>query len=186
MEKEDFKIKFKHKKDQFIHPIILALDKMGFTADRATLLSVIFGLAAVYFLFKNDYLFIGLIFRHFLFDSLDGSLARYQKKPYEPKGIWFDFMADRIVIFALLIKASTFDHFYLWSLGLYFILQLIFIVFFLRKKAEYIKEVYIIDALIIGAFIIKVSWLVPVLIVITYLMNVVALLSVKNHRPITR
>lgn len=167
----NFKMNFKKNKDKLIHPLIVVLDKIGFTADRATLLSVIFGLAAVYFLFKNHTLFIGLIFGHFLFDLLDGSLARYQKKPADAKGIWFDYLADRIVVLSMLLKVSILQVYFFWALMLYLIMQLLLILFFLRKKATNIKKIIFLEGFIIGSFIINVPKLIIPVIIFSFLVN---------------
>lgn len=179
----DFKIKLKKKKDRLIEPIVMALDKMGFTADRVTLLSVVFGLAAVYFINKNHFLFISLILSHFLLDILDGSLARWQKKPYDPKGIWLDYLGDRVVILALFIKVAMGDIHFCWSLGLYLAMQLFYAFFYLRKNAKNIKNFLFLDSFMIGAFIFKLPDLVLPIIMASYFINIVIWLSKRNDRP---
>ena len=91
----------------------------GLTANIMTFLSLVTGIAAVYFLFEKYYLFLLFAFFHLLADAFDGVLAR-QTSP-TVSGKWFDFTADSIVTIFILLKISWFvsDYFLSILAGLY-------------------------------------------------------------------
>lgn len=98
--------KFRHYRSKKLGFLAQGLIKTGLTANHLTFLSLLSGLAAVYFLFDNYYLFALFALLHLVFDSLDGVVARATQITYFGK--YVDMMADSTVTFLVLLKAAWF------------------------------------------------------------------------------
>ena len=75
--------------------------KLGISANMMTTISLLIGLAAVYFLFSNHLLFIVLAVIHLVADGLDGLIAKASKETIFGK--YFDSISDRIITLAILV-----------------------------------------------------------------------------------
>ena len=96
--------KFRAYRSKKLERIGKSLVKVGITADHITSLSFISGIAAMYFLFENYYLFAFFAILHLTGDALDGVVARLHKPTRYGK--YFDLLSDSIVTFLALIKVG--------------------------------------------------------------------------------
>ena len=84
--------------------LLLSIKNYDFiTPNKITLFALIFGIFSAYFIYV-DQLFLAFLFLNFsfVFDCLDGQLARYKKMSSEI-GMWLDNIVDRIVENLILI-----------------------------------------------------------------------------------
>lgn len=126
---------------RFIEPFIKIIAKTGISPNVFTLLSFLFGIASVYFLFKNQVGFIVFSLLAILFDVIDGQLARYLKK--ESKiGFYLDHGNDRLVNFLMLLKYNVVFGAYWIVLPLYIIHYFLFFVF-KTKNVIYTRTVLV-------------------------------------------
>lgn len=130
---------------EFIEPFIRIIAKTKISPNVFTLFSFLFGIASVYFLFKNQALFIIFSLLWVLFDIIDGHLARYMNKETNA-GYWLDTGNDRLVNFLMLLKYNIVFGAYWIVLPLYVIHYLLFFVF-KTKNVIYTR------AILVGFFI---------------------------------
>ncbi|MBI2581625.1 CDP-alcohol phosphatidyltransferase family protein [Candidatus Woesearchaeota archaeon] len=81
-----------------------AVSSFGINANHITILSLLSGIAAIYFLFNNYYLFVVFALLHLLFDGVDGVVARVTKPTTQGK--YFDLLSDSGVTFLALLKVA--------------------------------------------------------------------------------
>lgn len=93
---------------------LLLIKKYSFvTPNKITFLALVFGVFSAYFIIA-DKLFLAfcLLQLSFVFDCLDGQLARYKNMSSE-LGMWFDNIVDRIVenivLIAIVFKYNMFE-----------------------------------------------------------------------------
>ena len=102
------------------------LIRLRISANILTIISLIFGVISVYFLFKDYWLFVLFIALHYTFDSLDGVVARLTKPT--KFGYYLDHIGDQLI--ALLLLAAIYfkinDYFVLIILGLAIITAVIY------------------------------------------------------------
>lgn len=133
--------KFNKIKIFFLHPIVVALDKIGVSPNMISVSSAVIAGGALFvaYMSSNPIYFIIGIWLHLIVDSLDGTLARYQSKN-SPNGAIIDAMCDHVGIISASLFAYMFMIINLVSIlifvGLY--TALILIVFYLLKhKSSY-------------------------------------------------
>ncbi len=90
-----------------------ALIHFGLTANAVTLLSLLAGLLAVFFLFDEYFLFLGAVLLHLLLDSLDGVLARVSQPHRSSLGTVLDHGGDSLLAILAIAKTG-------WFLGDYY------------------------------------------------------------------
>jgi len=116
--------KCRNYRSQKLHRIAKGIAKVGFSANHLTFLSLISGLAAIYFLFTNYYLFALLSLLHLIFDGLDGVVARVTKPTVFGK--YFDLISDSLITALALVKAAWFlQDFYAYLAAGVFLLALL-------------------------------------------------------------
>ena len=126
---------------KFVEPIIKIIAKTGISPAIVTLFSFLCGISSVYFLFKNQTLFIVFALLAILFDIIDGHLARYLHK--ESKiGYWLDQGNDRFINFLMLLKYNIIFGTYWIVLPLYVIHYFLFFVF-KTKNVIYTRAVLV-------------------------------------------
>lgn len=158
-------------RSHYFVPIGRLLLRAKFKANQITFFSLVFGLASVYFLFKDHFFFIVFILLHLACDGLDGVVARLTKPTLF--GNYFDHITDQTVTFLIFLKIYFYlDDYYLIIFLSLFVLT--YVLFFLSKfKAPVIyirsgtaialilaplfpmKIILTISYLIAGAFIIS-------------------------------
>lgn len=113
--------KFRIYRSKKLDKIGQALLKAGIKANHLTLLSLCSGIAAIFFLFDRYYLFVLFALLHFIFDGLDGVVARLTKPTIYGK--YFDLISDSAVTFFILLKTSWhLQEFYAYlAAGLFFL-----------------------------------------------------------------
>lgn len=119
-------LKIRNFRRRLIKPVAEILIKLKIGSNLLTFLSLLFGITAIYFLFVKHYLFVIFILLHFIFDSLDGTVAELTKETRF--GQYFDKLSDHFVFFLLLIKSFFHfnDYFILLVLGLFLIKETIY------------------------------------------------------------
>ena len=105
--------RFRTYRSKKLEKIARPLVKAGLAANHLTFLSLLSGIAAIYYLFSNYYLFALFALLHLLCDGLDGVVARITKPTLF--GTYFDLLSDSTVTFLILLKAG----FYLQELYAY-------------------------------------------------------------------
>jgi len=125
--------KWRQYRSEKLAPLGKFLFKIGLNAFVLTSLALFCGLAAVYFLFSNLWLFILFGLLHLLLDALDGVVARVSQETYFGK--LFDFCSDLAVSLLLLLKIGFFsnDYFPFLVLALALLTQMITLI----SKFEY-------------------------------------------------
>lgn len=122
---DNLKKKFDAVTRLFISPLI----KSNTNPNLITAISFLFGVAAVYFLFENHFLFVMCILAHLGLDRADGTLARALNRASE-SGELYDYIADTVVGILLLAKSYFYlsaHYVALLALGLYVIHHGLFI-----------------------------------------------------------
>src|SRR3989339_871681 len=89
-------------KDSVLTPASAFFDRTGISQNVLTVMSLVCGVAAACGLFVSKEVFFVLILLHFVFDNLDGSLARFRKV----ESFWFDHITDRIVVISVFISVA--------------------------------------------------------------------------------
>ena len=95
---------FRDCRSKKLDKIAKAVVEIGIKANHITFLSFLSGIAAVYFLFNNYYLFLLCALLHLTFDGLDGVVARVTKPTISGK--YFDLISDSLVTFLALAKTA--------------------------------------------------------------------------------
>jgi phosphatidylglycerophosphate synthase len=165
--------KAKEKKDYFFSPIIRILDKLKFTPTKLTLCSLIFGILSAISLQFSKNLFLILIMIAFLFDLLDGALARYQKIKSK-YGWWIDFISDRIVMTSIIISTifllKDLNYLVLILLFLYLLTNISYVLLKKEYQIIYFEIIYYIIIyidLMLGTLIALIITSANLLIIIT-------------------
>lgn len=96
--------KFRAYRSKKLERVGRSLSEAGITANHITAVSFISGIAAMYFLFENYYLFALFAALHLTGDALDGVVARLHRPTRYGK--YFDLLSDSIVTFLALIKVG--------------------------------------------------------------------------------
>ncbi len=124
------------KRTELLEPVGKFLIKLRIKAIYLTVLSLILGVTAVYFLFRNNLYFIIFGILHLLFDGLDGIVARATKTTR--LGAHLDNISDRLILVLVLVKSYFYfrDYFILIVLGIYILHHLIFILSDLKGKVS--------------------------------------------------
>lgn len=125
--------------------------KIGITANRMTIISFLFGLLSVYFLFNNQWLFLLFAVLHLLCDGLDGVIARYTQTT--EFGKYLDFISDRLVALALMLKLFYYldDYYVLIALALMLLTHGISLLSKFENRSMYSRTVIYIG-LVLGLF----------------------------------
>jgi len=97
---------FREKRSKQFAPLATFLLKIHLTANRLTLLSLLFGVCSIYFLFNNYLLFFVFGLLHLITDGLDGVVARVQG--FSSYGKYLDFLSDRTIAILCLIKLGIY------------------------------------------------------------------------------
>jgi len=124
---------FRKLRTEIFEPIGHFFVNKKISANMMTYASLIFGVMAALFLFKNFWFFFLFALLHFLSDGLDGVIARIRGPTL--RGKYFDYLTDRAVTLLLLLKVWVYlDQWYvLIAIGLFLIVQSIHIL----TKFEY-------------------------------------------------
>lgn len=94
--------KTKKAKDRLVLFLVKFLDFLNIRPFFVSLMSLFFGLFAIYPLVHGkNFLFLLMMLLKTLFDGLDGALVRYKGKKYG-QGFWLDYGFDRTVAVAIL------------------------------------------------------------------------------------
>lgn len=133
----------------FIEPFIKIIAKTGISPNVFTLFSFLFGIASVYFLFKNQVGFIVFSLLWILFDIIDGHLARYMNKETKA-GYWLDTGNDRLINFLMLLKYNIVFGAYWVVIPLYVIHYFLFFVF--KTKNVIYTRAILVGFFIFGSF----------------------------------
>ncbi len=100
-------------KNEKLHAFTGRLHKKGITANMVSALSLLLGLIAAYFVFKNSLIYAIFIVLATVLDMLDGALSKHQaqaKRSAFP-GWLIDFFCDRTIFLAILISACFYYSF---------------------------------------------------------------------------
>lgn len=100
----DFIEKFRAYRSKNLEKAGKLLVKTGLSANHITILSFLSGLAAVYFLFSNYYLFALFALLHLCFDGIDGVIARLTKATMQGK--YADLLSDSAFTFLAVLKTA--------------------------------------------------------------------------------
>lgn len=138
----------------FVAPLI----RLGVPANVLTFLSLISGLAAVWFLFEDFWLFVLFGVLHLFFDAVDGVLARAEGPTLF--GHYFDSVADNLTTALLVLKyAFAFDSvFGFAAFGVYLLSMLVHWFSGLRAPAVFVRT------LTLFLFFSQLSFLVPLVV----------------------
>lgn len=93
--------------DGLSRSLLLFLYGLGVRPLHITLISLLFGFLGAFFLFERWYALV-FLFLWFLFDVLDGMLARVSRCESD-FGAWFDFLVDRVVLVLVLYRYHEFN-----------------------------------------------------------------------------
>jgi phosphatidylglycerophosphate synthase len=89
--------------DNIVIPVNPVFKSMGATPNILTGISGVFGLLAVYFVYKSNYAIGALMFLlSYIFDCFDGNFARTYNM-VTPFGDWFDHVKDNVIIMLILV-----------------------------------------------------------------------------------
>ncbi|MDP3734137.1 MAG: CDP-alcohol phosphatidyltransferase family protein [Nanoarchaeota archaeon] len=117
----EFLVRFREWRSRYFHNVGGLLLSLGITANMMTTISVLSGLAAAYFLFSNTLLFVLFALLHLLADGVDGIIARMGKPTNF--GRYFDYSADRMISFLLLIKIGWVISHFAYVVALLFLIN---------------------------------------------------------------
>lgn len=128
--------KCKQVRDRFFHPAIIFFTKVGIKANHFTFLSLAMMVPFVFFLNRAPIFSLVSLLVSFLFDSMDGSLARYQKVSSE-QGVLLDIAVDHLVFFIVLlalIYVKTLDGFFGAAYSLNYLLMVVLVMLLRARK----------------------------------------------------
>lgn len=94
-------------RSKYLAPLVKPLHRIGITPNHLTFLSLLLGLASVWYLFQNHFYFVSFGVLHLIVDSFDGVLARATKSTLFGK--YFDAFSDNILV--VLIMANSYAEF---------------------------------------------------------------------------
>ena len=118
-----------YREKKFVKPAKFLI-KNKVTANHLTVISLVSGVLAIYFLFNNWYLLILFTILHILFDAFDGVVARLSKENISGK--YFDLGSDSLPVFLIFLKIGWFiNDFYAYVVAGLFLLSLM--IFFISK-----------------------------------------------------
>lgn len=165
-------------RDKLLKPASKKLIKLNFTPNYMTTLSLLAGLSASYFLFENNIMFITLILLHLYADALDGVIARTTNNRTK-FGKHYDFITDRIISLAILIKISLFlqDQFVYLITALFIITQIIYYTSDYGSPVIFQRTFLTISTII---SLINLNYLVPVMFFISGILTVYSLMLQIN------
>jgi phosphatidylglycerophosphate synthase len=108
--------------DKIVIPMNPLFKAMGATPNILTGISGVFGLLAVYFVYKSNYALAALLYLiSYIFDCFDGNFARTYNM-VSPFGDWFDHTKDTIVhvllVLAVYLKKDLKMSTKLWFIGI--------------------------------------------------------------------
>ncbi len=110
-----------------LEPVTKFLLKLHITANSMTTISLLSGLAAIYFLLQNHVLFIIFALLHLVSDALDGVIARHSTPT--KTGSYFDAITDATINFGAIAKlAIALNDLYFYLICILFIL--VYILYF--------------------------------------------------------
>ena len=100
--------------------------RVGISANMMTLLSLIFGVGAVYYLFASYWLFVLFALLHLCADAFDGVIARVAGATLFGKK--FDFAVDQLIVILVMVKLGWFlqDYYAYVAAGVYFVGNLVY------------------------------------------------------------
>ncbi len=105
----EIRTRIKKFKNEKLHSFTFALHKKGITANMLSAISLLFGIAAAFFVFNNSLHYALLIIPATILDILDGALSRHEtNKKY---GWLIDFLCDRTIMLCILIAACFYYSF---------------------------------------------------------------------------
>ena len=165
-------------RDKLLKLVSKKLIKLNITPNYITTLSLLAGLSASYFLFENNIMFITLILLHLYADALDGVIARTINNQTK-FGKHYDFITDRIISLAILIKISLFlqDHFVYLITVLFIITQIIYYTSDYGSPVIFQRTFLTISTII---SLINLNYLVPVTFFISGILTVYSLMLQIN------
>ncbi len=141
---EDFR-KYRSKK---LEKIAAAAVRIGLKANYVTTLSLLSGIAALYFLFSNYYLFALFIALHLICDGFDGVVARASKATVQGK--YFDLLADSSITVLALVKTAWYlQELYAYvAAGLFLLVLVIHLKFRLQTPMIFMRTASVIVLLV--------------------------------------
>lgn len=165
-------------RDKLFKPVSKQLIKLNITPNYITTFSLLVGLSANYFLFENNIMFIILILLHLYADSLDGVIARTTNN-WTKFGKHYDFITDRIISLAILIKISLFlqDYFVYLITTLFVITQITHYISDYRSPVIFQRTFLTISTII---SLINLNYLVPVTFFISGILTIYSLMLQIN------
>ncbi|MEK6950725.1 MAG: hypothetical protein AABX13_03295 [Nanoarchaeota archaeon] len=167
----------------------------GLTSVRMTLLSLLLGMGAAYFLFQSSLLYIVLALLHLLADALDGVIASLEVKP-APGGVrwgvtwgvnwgadfgkYFDAGTDAFVTLLLLGKVAFTlqDPYAFIVVGLYALVQLIY---FISRMAAPTLQVRTVTVVLLMISALAFPWLNQLLLLVIGISGVSSLYSLARQ-----
>ncbi|HLC70933.1 MAG TPA: CDP-alcohol phosphatidyltransferase family protein [Candidatus Nanoarchaeia archaeon] len=155
------------------------LAKIGITPNIMTALSLLCGLAAVYFLFQHYLLFLLFGLLHLLADALDGVIASITRET--ALGKYFDYGTDNLIALLLVLKIGYFLHDYYAYLvaGLYLLAQLVFLFSKLSAPVLFGRSVSLIALFFYIPVVVSLTSILPVLVYL--FMGVIAVYSLARQ-----
>jgi len=144
-----------------------------------TALSLLCGLAAVYFLFQHYLLFLLFGLLHLLADALDGVIASITRET--ALGKYFDYGTDNLIALLLVLKIGYFLHDYYAYLvaGLYLLAQLVFLFSKLSAPVLFGRSVSLIALFFYIPVVVSLTSILPVLVYL--FMGVIAVYSLARQ-----
>ena len=132
-------------RSKFLMPIGKLCTKLKIKPNYITILAMIMGIIAVYYLFRNNTYFVILIVIHLVLDALDGVVARANNNTSR-FGAHLDNISDRLILILVLIKSyyRFNDYFVLVVLAIYLLHHLIFALTNLEGKVSYSRSLVLI------------------------------------------
>jgi phosphatidylglycerophosphate synthase len=140
--------KFRRIRTKFFKPLLKKIDKLGLRPGHVTMLSALSVLGFIIFARTNLIVAFIFIVVHLLFDGLDGSLARFQKKT-SVKGAYLDIFVDHFVL--TVITLTLINYYYIeiaWGLT-YIISYLLMIYALLILNRSQNKIIYVLRSKLI-------------------------------------
>lgn len=157
-------VQFREYRQKTLHPAAEFFKRIGVTANIITFLSLLCGIAAVYFMFHDYILFLLFGSLHLIADSLDGVIARLSTPTHYGK--YLDWASDQLVTILLVIKIGYFlDDYYAYIVaGLYLLAQIDYLLSRLNAPILFGRSASLIALFLYVPTLIKVTSYLPVLV----------------------
>ena len=115
----------RRQKDKILLPLVQVVAAFGITANGATIIGLVIGLASVYILLQGSFIWFAILMSiSMLMDGIDGELARL-KNTTSKQGALLDYWVDTLLTIVMFVGLAIYVSQLWWIVGLIVLLFMI-------------------------------------------------------------